>query len=420
MEKERMRNMIEFIPRPRNFYIEKIKKEFEKHDIVFLLGARRTGKTCISMEFEEYLLESYKPEEIRRINFEVADRLDDTAKWLIECIDSEYEKEKHYVCILDEISVIPGWEESVNYFMREPGRKILICSSNKKALSSKLDAVQNGEYGTVLVLPLSLPEFIEYHQIGDEYSPEEIHRIYMTYGALPILRASHFSRERARVVHDGSYSSIVIRDVLESSGKSKMNQNINDPVLLRKVIMTLARNIGVNISATGVCNIIGETEGKKPAPRTVENYIKALLDAHFFYVSERYDLKADKMLKTLPKYYIVDRGLHTFLVNEEEQNEEKIIENNMYLEFKRRGYSVFNGKSGNDEIKFVIYKEGVRTYVELSRDLKSTGKDEVLSKLRRIKDNYPKIVVVKEGDTGMTEDGIRVINLRDFLMGTDF
>lgn len=419
MINERESHMIEFIPRPRNFYIEKIKREFENHDTVFLLGARRTGKTCISMEFEEHLRENHKPEEIRRVNFEVADRLDDTVKGLIECIDAKYEREKPYVCILDEISAIPGWEESVNYFMREPGRKTLICSSNKNALSSKLDAVRNGDYGVVLVLPLSLTEFIDYHQIDGEYSPEEIYRMYMTYGALPILRTSHFNGERARVVHDGSYSSIVIRDVLESSGRSEMDQNINDPVLLRRVIMTLARNIGMNISATGVCNIIGETEGKKPAPRTVENYIKALLDAHFFYVSERYDLKADKMLKTLPKYYIVDRGLHTFLVNEEEQNEEKIIENNMYLEFKRRGYNVYNGKSGGDEIRFVIYKDGARTYVELSRDLKGEGKDESLSKLRRIKDNYPKIIVVKEGDTGMTEDGIRVVNLRDFMMGSD-
>ena len=207
--------------------------------------------------------------------------------------------------------------------------------------------------------------------------------------------------------------------------KRKGQRTITDAVLLRKIIMFLAGNIGNNTSATSIGNtLVNEgllEDGKrktKPAVQTIQAYIKALTEAYFFYEIKRFDIKGKEYLRTLGKYYIVDIGLRNYLLRFREGDSGHILENIVFFELIRRGYDVAIGKIGNQEVDFIATKTDEKKYIQVTETMNAPEtRERELAPLRKIRDSYEKIVIALECDLTQTQDGIKIIRALDFLLG---
>ena len=427
--------MKQFYAIKREAYENKILKYAGNKNIIFMMGARHCGKTCIAMNLEEELKKICKKDEIvARFNFETADANMLKVGKMFEVFKKHYKKGRKMYILLDEVTRIQEWYEAVNYMNEFPECKLFIFSSNTGVLSNRLNAVREGTYNIIHVLPLSFEEFILFQEFKEitpaeteitkkrylgpndkEYTIQEVFGIYITYGGLPIMRPEHLDRERARVVLDGTYSSIVVRDIMEAD-KIGNESSITDPVILRHVITILSNSIGNNISATWVKKYMAEKTGKRSATKTVEMYMRALLSSHLFYMSERYDIRTDKKLKTLAKYYVVDAGIHNYLVGIEEEKK-KILENKVFFELMRRDYEVLNGKIGNQKIDLVAVKGKRKIYIQVAYEFDSETLKDYLSSLRKVRDNHLKVLISFRNESCVTTDGIIILNALEFLMG---
>ncbi|MBR2594026.1 MAG: ATP-binding protein [Firmicutes bacterium] len=421
---------------PRNTYIRKIFSLLNNENLLFILGVRRSGKSCIAKQLEKELRKKFVSDEfIFRFNFETVNSVRITAEKLIALFDENYKPERQHFIILDEITHVVDWENAINYFSKHKNCKLILFSSHKRIISKKLNAVINNQYDIIHALPLSLPEFIEFqecHEITDKDTPlkdklycrfkqrtyniDEIYKYYITYGGLPVMKPEYMDLERAHVVTDGSYSAVVTHDILEIGSCNGISA-ITDPVLLRCVITIMAKSIGDNISANGIAKQTEEYLKRSSSTKTIESYIRALMNAHLFYIAERFDIRTGQKLKTLAKYYIVDVGFHNYITGILVEDENRILENKVFFELMRRGYTVYNGKLGRDEINLIAIDGNYRVYVQVTNDLNEQNMDTILGPLRKIRDNHPKLVIAFDQETVTTDDGIIIMNALEFLMG---
>ena len=295
----------------------------------------------------------------------------------------------------------------------------------------------------IKVLPLSFKEFLQFHGYtltqrkspaggvrklitdtdGETYDVKELFDAYVRFGGMPMLADVGLEIDKAMVALDGVYSAAVINDILERE-KRKGQRNITDPLLLRKIILFLADNIGNNTSATSIGNTLvnegllkNENRNTRPAVQTIQAYIEALTEAYVFYEIKRFDIKGKEYLRTLGKYYIVDIGLRNYLLGYRDNDSGHILENIIYFELLRRGYDVAVGKIGDQEVDFIATKVDEKKYIQVAESMNALETIErELAPLRKIRDSYEKIVIALECDLAMTQDGIKIIKALDFLL----
>ena len=419
---------------PRNLYMDKIFRLLDNDNLIIVVGVRRSGKSSLAKQLENELREKFGDAiHLVRFNFEQINAARLSAENLIEYYEKQHiEDDKKCYVLLDEITHVIEWERAVNYISQHSDCKLILFSSNRKIISSELTAIQNNKYDIVHALPLSLPEFIDFQGFRETtpadtpmedkryirfdertYTMEEIYKYYITYGGLPIMKPEYMDEERAWVITDGSYGAIIMRDVLES-GSVNGSSTITDTVLLRSVITIMAKSIGDNISATWIGKQTAQYLQRPSSTKTIESYIRALLNAHLFYIAERYDIKADKPLKTLAKYYIVDASLHNYVTGIRAEDESRLLENKVFFELMRRGYQVCNGKRGSDEITLIARSGQKKAYIQVTSD---SNLDHLRSSLVKIRDVYPKVIISFDLKTQILSDGIIALNALDFLMG---
>ena len=295
----------------------------------------------------------------------------------------------------------------------------------------------------IKVLPLSFKEFLQFHGYtltqrkspaggvrklitdtdGETYDVKELFDAYVRFGGMPMLADVGLEIDKAMATLDGVYSAAVINDILERE-KRKGQRNITDPLLLRKIILFLADNIGNNTSATSIGNtLVNEgllkngNRNTRPAVQTIQAYIEALTEAYVFYEIKRFDIKGKEYLRTLGKYYIVDIGLRNYLLGYRDNDSEHILENIIYFELLRRGYDVAVGKIGDQEVDFIAAKVDEKKYIQVAESMNALEtRERELAPLRKIRDSYEKIVIALECDLTMTQDGIKIIKALDFLL----
>ena len=250
---------------------------------------------------------------------------------------------------------------------------------------------------------------------------DELFDAYLKYGGMPPVIDAGLNQEKAVAVLDGVYSAVVVRDILERE-KRKDQRATSDAVLLRKLIMFLADNIGNNTSATSIGNTLMnegllENRVKKPATHTIQAYIGALTESYIFYEIKRFDIKGKEYLRTLGKYYIVDIGLRNYLLGFRSGDTGHILENVVFFELLRRGYDVAIGKIDNKEVDFIATKTDEKKYIQVTESMTSeeTRKRE-LAPLEAIHDNYEKIVLTRDKSLFDDYNGIKVVNVIDFLL----
>lgn len=434
----------EFKLKKRDLYLNRLISFQDTEMIKVVTGIRRCGKSSLLKLMSEHLRKTgIMDEQIIELNFESMTLYGIDNKQLYSYVKERVIQNERMYLFLDEVQMVPAWQTAVNSFRVDFDCDIYITGSNAFLLSSELSTYLSGRYVEIKMLPLSFCEFIDFNgyelqnysspigeirkrvidQNGDIYEIKELFDSYLKYGGMPSIIDVGLQQDKVIAILDGVYSAVVIRDILER-GRRKEQRFITDTILLRKLIMFLADNIGNNTSATSIGNtLVNEgllDEGfrkVKPATQTIQAYIEALTESYIFYEIKRFDIKGKEYLRTLGKYYIVDIGLRNYLLGYRDGDRGHILENIIYFELLRRGYDVAIGKIGNKEVDFVATNTYEKKYIQVTESMNSpeTRKRE-LAPLQSIRDNYEKYIIALDCDFTQTIDGIKVINLIDFLI----
>lgn len=233
---------------------------------------------------------------------------------------------------------------------------------------------------------------------------------------MPIIREYHFDEARSNQALEGIYSTVVLRDILQRN-------HLTDQVMLQKIMLFLCSNIGSITSPNNIGNVLANegdiqrSKGKNIAGKTVEKYITMLQNAFIFYPVGRYDVKGKQLLKTLRKNYIIDMGFRNMLLGYRDADRGHITENIVFLVLLRRDYRVYIGKIGEAEIDFIAEKPDDKLYIQVTESMQSPEtRERELRPLRMIQDNYEKIVLSMDRDFIKSYDGIKSLNVIDWLL----
>ena len=428
----------------RDLYLKKIVAFRDTEPVKVVTGIRRCGKSSLLKLMVAHLKETgIAEEQIIEMNFESHEFKKMTADDFYDYVKSKVIPGKRMYLFFDELQRIDGWEDTVNSFRVDFNCDIYITGSNAYLLSSEYSTYLSGRSVEIKMLPLSFLEFLYFHDFeiretksalggtrtqvfdksGDRYELREVFDAYMRFGGMPGIADVGLDQEKALVLLDGIYSTVVVRDILERE-KRRGQRQITDPVLLRKIILFLADNIGSTISVSSIGNtLVNEgllTNDKRkgaPSAHTVQAYVNALLESYFFYDIKRFDIKGREYLRTLGKYYIVDIGLRNYLLGFRNRDSGHAIENVVYFELLRRGYDVAIGKVDNAEVDFIATKADDKLYVQVTESMTSEDvRRRELAPLQKIKDNYEKIVLSLDPGMDASYDGIKSLNLIDWLI----
>ncbi len=409
-----------------------------------MTGIRRCGKSSLMRLMAEHLLESgVQDEQIIEMNFESMRYYGMDEKAFYEYVRERILPDRRMYLFFDEVQRITGWENAVNSFRVDFDCDIYITGSNAYLLSSELSTYLSGRYVEIKVLPLSFREFLDFHGYtvterkspaggmrkritgadGEVYDARELFDAYVRFGGMPMLADIGLEPDRAAAALDGVYSAAVVNDILEQE-RRKGQKMITDPILLRKIILFLADNIGNNTSATSIGNTLRneglvEDDGrrKRPATQTILSYLEALTEAYIFYEIKRFDIKGKEYLRTLGKYYIVDTGLRNYLLGYRGGDTGHILDNNIYFELLRRRFDVAIGKIDNQEVDFIATRADEKKYIQVTETMNAPEtRERELAPLRKIRDSFEKVVIALDCDMTQTEDGIRIVKAIDFLM----
>lgn len=431
----------------RDLYLNRMIAFQDKEMIKVMTGIRRCGKSSLMKLMAEHLKENgVQDEQIIEMNFESMRFPDMDARGFYEYVKERILPDKRMYLFFDEVQRIKGWENAVISFRVDFDCDIYITGSNAYLLSSELSTYLSGRYVEIKVLPLSFREFLYFHgyvvterkspaggmkkritgEDGEVYDERELFDAYVRFGGMPMLADVGLEIDRVTAALDGVYSAAVVNDILERE-RRKGRKMITDPTLLRKIILFLADNIGNNTSATSIGNTL-MNEGlledgnrkKKPATQTILSYIDALTEAYIFYGIKRFDIKGKEYLRTLGKYYIVDVGLRNYLLGYRGGDTGHILENIIYFELLRRRYDVAIGKIDNQEVDFIATRADEKKYIQVTETMNAPEtRERELAPLRKIRDNYEKIVIALDCDMTQTEDGIKVVKAIDYLLETE-
>lgn len=394
----------------RQEYLNKLKNFKDKHLIKVITGIRRCGKSTLLELFQEYLKETgVKENQIININFEDLDYRDlKTSDALYDYIKSKLVKEKMNYIFLDEIQNVDQFEKAVDSLFIKKNVDLYITGSNAYMLSSELATLLTGRYVEIKMLPLSFKEYISAFEDKNELSRK--FRDYLRYGSFPQTLELYENLEEVETYLDGVYTSVLYKDVISRKG-------ITDKGILESVIEFLYDNIGNMCSMKKISDTL-TSNGRNTSNHTVENYVNALVDSFMLYKASRYDVKGKELLKTGEKYYAIDMGLRNHLLGKKAgQDMGHILENIVYLELLRRGYKVYVGKVDEVEVDFVARNSNDTIYYQVAATTReeSTLQRE-LKPLKKINDNYPKYILTLDDDLEADYDGIKKINVIDWLL----
>ncbi len=428
----------------RDLYLNKIIAFQDTEPVKVVTGIRRCGKSSLLKLMTFHLKESgIADEQILEMNFESYAFKNMDSDSFYEYVRSHIIPDKRMYLFFDEVQRVPDWEDAVNSFRVDFNCDIYVTGSNAYMLSSEYATYLSGRCVEIKMLPLSFAEFLTFHDFeiretksalggtrkqvfdktGERYELREVFDAYMRFGGMPGIADVGLDQEKAFVLLEGIYSTVIMRDILERENR-RGQKKITDPVLLKKIVMFLADNIGSSISVANIGNTLvneglledGRRKGA-PSAHTVQAYVNALLESYFFYEIKRFDIKGKEYLRTLGKYYIVDIGLRNYLLGFRDRDSGHAIENVVYFELLRRGYDVSIGKVDNAEVDFIATKADDKIYVQVTESMTSEDvRKRELAPLQKISDNYEKIVLSMNPGMDTSYEGIKSINLIEWLI----
>lgn len=397
----------------RDLYLTQLINFQDKPLIKVVTGLRRCGKSTLLALFEEHLLGSGVPaEHIIRMNFESLEFDDFTNyKPLHSFIKNKIaDRQEKFYLLLDEVQQVESWEKAVNSFLVDFNVDIYITGSNAYLLSSELSTLLSGRYVEIKMQPLSFKEYLDFIDGEKTDGIQALFEDYLQYGGLPTVVELKDHPGTIAPFLTGIYNTVIMKDVIQRN-------RVRDPALLESVLKFIAANIGNTVSTKKISDYL-TSHGRKTTSDTIDNYLKMLENAFIIYRASRYDLKGKLFLKTLEKYYMVDTGIRNQLTGLRNTDYGHVLENVVYFELLRRGFAVAIGKVGTLEIDFVATKLDEKIYYQVAATImEQETRDRELRPLQAINDHYPKVILTMDKTIYKDFEGIKNINIIDFLLG---
>lgn len=401
----------------RKEYLNRLIEWKDEQVIKVVTGIRRCGKSTLLLQYQDYLRENgVLDEQIISLNFEELEHEDLLDyKGMYSYIKERLCKDKMTYIFLDEIQNVAYFEKAIDSLYVKDKTDVYITGSNSYLLSGELATLLTGRYVEISMLPLS---FAEYKELTNK-SADDAFVEYMRYGSMPYVASMSKTEEKVNTYIEGIYNTVVVKDIEDRQKRRETDHDkrkINDIALLKTIAKYLSSVIGSLVSVKSVKDYL-TSNGRKVSPNTVDDYMDALAESYIFYPAERFDIVGKEILKSNKKWYIVDLGIRNHILPRKNYDLGFSIENIVYFELLRRGYKVNIGKYANGEVDFVAQKNGVLTYFQVTADMtnESTFERE-MAPLKSIKDNYEKIVLTLDKFSVGNYEGIKVINLIDWLI----
>ncbi len=393
----------------RDTYLNKLISLKDKNIIKVITGIRRCGKSTLFNLYIDYLKSiNIKDTQIIKLNLEDPEYNFKDYLELYNYINKKLKDNKKYYIFLDEIQNIKNFEKAVDGLYIKENVDLYITGSNAYLLSGELATFLSGRYIEIKMLPLSFKEYAS--AFPKSTNKQELFLDYMQNGGMPGTIEFNDNEENLRDYLDGIFSTIVYKDIMTRN-------NINDKILLESIIKFIFDSIGSPISIKKISDTLNSNH-ITISSHTVENYINAFLESFLIYKIERYEIKGKRYLSRDFKYYVCDAGLrYALLGNKANAQSGHVLENIVYLELLRRGYQVYIGKVDKYEIDFIVQNhEGIEYYqVALSVRDEDTLKRE-LRPLENTNDYYPKTILTLDNDLATDYNGIKKINVVDWLL----
>lgn len=396
----------------RESYMRRIRPFINGELVKVMTGIRRSGKSVMLELVKQELLEmGVRAEQFISINFEDMRYLHlCTAQALHQEILTRAEGiEGKVYLFFDEIQEVKDWEKCVNSLRVALDCDIYITGSNAKLLSGELATYLGGRYVEFVIYPFSFAEFLELYRSTDPLATEgQCFQQYLRFGGMPYLSRLNYQEEPVRQYLNDLYDSVQLKDIVKRN-------RVRDVDLLERILAYVMANVGTTFSAGSLAKFF-KSEQRSVSPETVLNYIRYCCDAYLFYRVKRQDLQGKQILATSEKYYIADHGIREAVFGGNMRDINLVLENIVFLELLRRGYTVTVGKAGEKEVDFVCGKRGETLYVQVTYLLAS---EETVARefgaYDGIRDNFPKYVVSMD-ELDLSRNGIKHRNIRDFLL----
>lgn len=400
----------------RESYMARIRPFIDGDLIKVLTGIRRSGKSVmLELIKDELRVRGVTEEQLVAFNFE---DMRNAQLCTVEALHDELVrraasiKGKIYF-FFDEIQEVERWERCVNSLRVEMDCDIYITGSNAKLLSGELATYLAGRYVEFIIYPFSFSEFLAlYHSVEPDADTRTCFDRYLTFGGMPYLANLRFDETACRQYLRDLFNSVELKDIVKRN-------NVRDVDMLERIIAYVTANIGTTFSSTAISKYL-KNEGRRVSPETVLNYLKACSDAFLFYQVRRQDLQGKKILTVNEKYYVADHGIREAVVGGNMRDINLVLENIVFMEALRRGYSVTVGKVGEREIDFVCERHGEKCYIQVAYLL---AVEETVQRefgvYEHVQDNFPKYVVSLD-EFDMSRNGVRHYNIRDFLLAENW
>lgn len=406
--------VIMMIDRP--WYVDRIMAYVDTPFVKILTGVRRCGKsTILKMIIQKLQEERGIP--ARRIvscRFDSMEYEDMTAKQMFTMLKGKIQPDGKTYLFLDEVQEVTGWERAVNSLASDYDVDIYVTGSNSRMMSSEISTYLTGRYVSFRIYTLSFAEYLtfkaRYGTVGD--AKAELTN-YVRLGGFPATHLQSYSADEVYTIVRDIYNSTIFSDIVRRNQVRKIDQ-------LERVVKYTFNNVGNTFSAKSISDYL-KSENRKLDNETVYSYLEKLEKAYLLHRCSRYDLQGREILKTQEKFYLADVSLRYSVLGYSEDCAAASLENIVYLELCRRGYTVYIGKLGDCEIDFVAERQNEKLYVQVTQEIRSekTEKREY-ERLLQIKDNYPKYVLRTDPFAGGNYRGIKTMHIADFLLSENF
>lgn len=400
----------------RPLYLNRIMKYVDTPFVKVITGTRRSGKSTILKMIMQKLIEEkgVSKEQIVSYRFDSMEYDGMSAKDMYDILKNKLQAGKKTYFFLDEMQEITGWEKVVNTLASDYDVDLYVTGSNSRMMSSEISTYLTGRYVSFRVYTLSFSEYLEfkshYTKLGS--NNEEL-ASYIRLGGFPATHLQAYGEDEVYTIVRDIYNSTVFSDIVKRNQIRKVDQ-------LERIVKYVFNNVGNTFSAKSIADYL-KSEKRTLDNETVYSYLEKLEKAYILHRCARYDLQGKELLKTQEKFYLADTSLRYSVLGYNADTVASSLENVVYLEMCRRGYTVNIGKIDNGEIDFVATRQNEKLYVQVTQEITSEKTEHrEYDRLVEIKDNYPKYVLRTDEFTGGNYEGIKTMHVADFLLSNEW
>ncbi len=396
-------------------YVEKIMAYVDLPFVKILTGVRRCGKsTILKMIIEKLKTERNIPEQrILSYRFDSMLYEDMTAKEMYKDISGKLSSDSKTYIFLDEVQEIDGWERVVNSLASDNDVDIFVTGSNSRMMSSEISTYLTGRYVSFRIYTLSFEEYLDFTSNYRKLdNPKTELQRYIRLGGFPATHIQDIPDDEIYTIVRDIYNSTIFSDIVKRNQVRKVDQ-------LERIVKFTFNNVGNSFSAKSISDYL-KAEKRKIDNETVYSYLEKLEKAYILHRCSRFDIQGKELLKTQEKFYLADTAFRYSVLGYNSDTVASSLENVVYLELCRRGYTVNVGKLGTGEIDFIATRQNEKIYVQVTQEINSekTEKREY-ERLLEIRDNYPKYVLTTNDFAGGNYEGVRTMHIADFLLNND-